>query len=285
MSESEAIVLLASMYLTFKFIKNWYQPILASSTLSRTMVARIVLGIMPVISSCIILYTLNELASFDVVTDSIYIIFYLLLGFSWMFIGLKIIFYFFDLSFIDDVLNLNNKSALATIIGGFFAITIIYSGANIGDGPGWWTVVIAGGMGMAIWIVLALVIHKFTLVFEKITVERDLACGIRFGTYLLTSGMILGRASAGDWTSFTKTVEEFFVGWPALLVTLLALLVEVYYLKQAKEDRVMRKSSLIISLFLSVLYLAIAILSLSLYPLPQNPIYGNDIIGSIGGAL
>lgn len=285
MSESEVIVLLASIYFTFRFIMNWYQPIAGTRTLRRNIGSRVVLGILPVISFCMILYTLKELASFDVVTDFTYIMFYLLLGFTWIFFGLKLIFYFFDLSWIDDVLNMNNMAALVAMSGGFLAITMIYSGANIGDGPGWWTVIVAGGMGMIIWIVLALLIHKLTFVFERITVEQDVACGIRFGAYLLASGLILGRASGGDWTSFSKTIEEFFVGWPVLIVTLLALLVEVSYLMKSKENRDITKNSLTVSLFWSVIYLAIAIVSLSLYPLPQNPIYGSEVIGLIGGAL
>jgi len=32
-------------------------------------------------------------------------------------------------------------------------------------------------------------------------VERDIGCGARIGGYLLGSGIILGRTSAGDWTS------------------------------------------------------------------------------------
>ena len=285
MSESEVIVLLASMFFTFKFIISWYKPITTNNSLRNNVLPRVILGILPVISFSIIWYTLKELASFDVVSDNTYIMFYLLLGFTWIFISLKLLFYFFDLSWIDDVLSLNNMAALATMTGGFLAITIIYSGANIGDGPGWWTVFIAGGLGLGAFIVLALFVHRFTFIFERITVERDVACGIRFGFYLLASGLILGRASAGDWTSFSQTIVEFFVGWPVLVVTSLALLVEVYYINKAKDHKDITRNSLIVSLVWGILYLMIAVVSLSLYPLPQNLIYDSELIGLIGGVL
>jgi hypothetical protein len=183
---------------------------------------------------------------------------------------------FFDLSWIDDVINLNNQAALPAIIGGFLGLTIIYSGANIGDGPGWWCVIFAGGMGLVSWLFLGAGICMADKVSERITVERDLGCGIRFGCYLLASGIILGRASGGDWTSFYMTVVEFYDvydRWPVLLLAAIEAVVERLYLIQAKKSS--GNDTVFSSLFWGAFYITFAvIIVMQLVPeLPINPIY------------
>ncbi|MCL1857267.1 MAG: hypothetical protein FWF84_06505, partial [Kiritimatiellaeota bacterium] len=83
------------------------------------------------------------------------------------------------------------------------------------------------------WVALAVIVHRATRVFERITVERDVGSGVRCGLYLLASGAILGRASSGDWTSFSATVEEFGIGWPALPLALVAITGELAFSRQA----------------------------------------------------
>ncbi len=234
---------------------------------SKKLTVKNALTYLPLISLVIYLYTMTVLASFDVVDSFIYIVLYTLLGFAWLYYGLMAMAYFFDLSWVDDALNMNNKAALFSVTGGFLGLTIIYAGANIGDGPGWWCVVFAGGLGLAAWILIALVVNKFTKVFERITVERDISCGIRIGSYLLASGIILGRASAGDWTSFSMTIIEFWVGWPVLPLALLAILSEFYFIYKSEPHNNKEQNNITSSIFLSAVYTAIAIASVISAPL------------------
>lgn len=222
MDFAEFILLVFSIFYTGVSISSWYKKLQEVEPVRRDKVIKYVMTFLPIASFFIILFTLKVLASFDVVNDFIYIIFYILLGYSWTFLGLLFVFRFFDISWVDDVLNLNNKAALYTVSGAFLGIVLIYSGANIGDGPGWWCVIFAGGLGIITWFLLGRLVHSVTDVFERITVDRDINCGFRTGAYLLASGIILARASAGDWTSFSSTVVEFLVGWPVLLLTALA---------------------------------------------------------------
>ena len=175
--------------------------------------------------------------------------------------------YFFDLSWIDDALNMNNISAMYAVIGGFLGLSIIYAGANIGDGLGWWCVIFAGGLGIGTWILMGIVVDKITKAFERITVDRDISCGIRIGSYLLASGIILGRASAGDWTSFSMTVIEFGVGWPVLPLTMLTVIVEYYYNNLSEPQNNGKPGNKIGSIFWGVVYTAIAIASVIEAPL------------------
>jgi len=95
--------------------------------------------------------------------------------------------------------------------------------------------------------------------------------------YLLASAIILGRASGGDWTSAGDTVVEFMVGWPALLLTMFAVVVERLYILRAKAEN--NANSVAVSILWGVLFIAIAVMSVMLLPqMSENPIYRDTII-------
>lgn len=280
----EIIIFAFSGYYSVISIINWYRRLAGIWPSGQNSTIKYTFGFLPVISFAIILYTLRALASFDVVGASIYILFYIFLGFAWVFIGLKLVFYFFDLSWIDDALQNKNKAALFAITGAFLGLVVIYSGANVGDGPGWWCVLFAGGLGIISWLILSLVMNKFTQVFERISEERDIYCGIRFGSYLVACGLIMGRASAGDWTSFSMTIVEFLVGWPALPLTLLAILIERFYINNAKSRESVNNNHLMSSIYWGIIYVLIAVFSIMMFPLVENPAYVSvpvDLLGVV----
>lgn len=283
MDVTELLVFAFSVFLTYKFVKNWYIPLFSIWPPVKKEAVRNTFGWLPTVSLVIILYTLTVLASFDVVNSFGYIVFYIVIGYAWLYLGLNFMAFFFNLSWIDDALNLNNKAALISITGGFLGLTILYAGANIGDGPGWWCVIFAGGLGLCSWILLALLVNLFTQVFERITVERDISCGIRMGSYLLASGIILGRASAGDWTSFSMTIVEFMAGWPVLPLTALTIVVEscYYHIHKLNMQDKQKANNLAGSIFWGIVYLIIAVTGVMLLPLNENPLYGSVSAGLI----
>lgn len=273
MSFDEVLVFVTSCVYSGFSIVRWYGKLTPIRPVRRDKAVKHVLSLLPLISFLVIVFTLRFLASFDVVNDYVYILFYILLGYTWVFLGIRWIFRFFDISWIDDVLNMNNRAALITVSGAFLGLVMIFSGANIGDGPGWWCVVFAGGLGLVSWFLLGRLVNSFTEVFERITVDRDVYCGIRFGGYLLASGIILARACAGDWTSFYHTVIEFLVGWPVLPLTAMAILVERYYIRRAKMSETLNDTYLFGSLYWAFAYIAFAVISVTLFPMIENPIY------------
>ena len=229
----------ACVLCVFFFIR-WYHGIGAAWTAGRRTLAKSVLICLPLLAFAIILYTLCTMASFDV--EGIYVILYLTLGFAWLYMGMLFFTHFFDISWQYDVLLAGNKAALCAVAGAFLGMTLIYAGANVGDGPGWWCVIFAGGLGFTAWAVLGLLFNLFTGVFKRITVDRDFGCGFRFGCYLLAAGIILARASAGDWTSFGATVVEFADGWPVLPMTVIAVLIERFAMYRTKEYLKIKRS-------------------------------------------
>jgi hypothetical protein len=62
---------------------------------------------------------------------------------------------------------------------------------------------------------------------DAIAIGRDVASGIRFGGMAVATGLILGRAVAGDWESEAGTWRDFVHhGWPALPLVVLAVVVQ-----------------------------------------------------------
>ncbi len=275
MDGSEIVVFIVSALLTGRFVVKWYRKLCNIWPAERAQFSRVILGILPVFVLIAFLYTLNSLASFDVVGAWIYKAFYVLLGFAWLSVGLALMSLWLDISWIDDAVNMNNQGALWAVTGGALGQAIIYCGANIGDGPGWWCVIFAGGLGTAAWFVLAYAASKITGISERITVERDVSCGIRFGFLLLANGIILGRASAGDWTSFSMTLIEFVDGWPVLFLTVFAIIVEVLHMAWQHSGASNRPSRVLSSICCGAVYVAIAIIVVILLPaLGKNPVYG-----------
>lgn len=238
---------------------------------SRAKAARLVLSFLPAAALGITLYVLLTMASFDVV--GFYVWFYAVMGFVWILIGVTLIARFLDISFIDDAVILNNKAALFPAVGGFLGTALIFAGANIGDGPGWWVVITAAGLGTGAWLILAFLLNVTTHISERITVDRDIGCGIRFGGYLLAGALILARASGGDWTSLAATLNEFLVGWPILPLTAVALLVEAFEKKLKSSENT--SSSTSVSAVIACLYLVYAVAALYLLPpFNENPLFG-----------
>ena len=273
MYELEVIIFLISIVLTSVFLFQWFRPFFKIWPPHRVQFAKTSFIFLPIIALIIILITLTQLASFDVVSSGSYIFFYILLGYSWLYICMILVSYFIGLSWKDDIFHVSNKAALPAISGVYLALTLIYSGANIGDGPGWWCVIVAGGIGLIILFLIVTIIHKFTGVIETITVGRDVNTGIRMGMFFVGCGIILGRASGGDWFGLEETLADFWVAWPILIITVIAILVELYEANKAKYS-FEENTGKAFTIFIGLLYIVISIVSVILLPgFAENPIY------------
>jgi len=276
MEFGEVVTGAIALALTILFFVRWYRGIASSLAAVNNRATRIAMGLLPAAVLMIIAVTLSTLASFDV--EGGWVLFYILIGFAWLYFGLLLMFAFFDLSWLDDALHRNNPAAAVAVICGGLGITLIYAGANVGDGPGWWCVFFAGGLGLAAWVIAGVIADHATGVFRRITVGRDIGCGIRTSGYLLASGLILGRACAGDWTSFGKTIVEFGDGWPVLILTAIFIGVELLIVKTEEQEQIRasdrRRVPLWASAALGIAFAAAAVLAVYLLPpLPENPEY------------
>ncbi|MCL2694922.1 MAG: hypothetical protein FWE69_01200 [Clostridiales bacterium] len=267
MDAAEFFILLGTMVVTAWFLIKWYRCLFLGDDLRRQTPIRWLFGMLPFVVLAGLSYTLRVWASFDVVDDELYRSFYTVIGFSWLALTFLLMRVFFDLSWIDDALHRNNHAAAIALIGGALGGMAIYCGANVGDGPGWWCVAFAGLLGLGAWALLGCLTGVITRAFTRITVGRDVDCGIRFGGFLLASGLLLARASAGDWTSAGMTVVEFGAGWPVLPLTALFILVERLWARgegdRAREEETQPR---LYSVLWALFQLLFAIVAIALLP-------------------
>jgi hypothetical protein len=146
-----------------------------------------------------------------------------LYGMAWLMVSMDL-FLWFGLSVRDDVIDGRNFAALIGVCCGLIAMTLIYIGGSSGEGPSYLENIFSIGLGavafFALWLALELAAHVSISVAE----ERDLASGLRLGGFLFSTGLIFGRALAGDWHSMTGTLHDFWRdGWMVLPLLGLAL--------------------------------------------------------------
>ena len=171
-------------------------------------------------------YVLRRYASHDVRDSTTYTMFYMIMGAAWVG-GAMRIWQMLGISTRDDLLERENTAAAFAIFGALIALTFCFAGGNVGDGPGWWVVVFAALLSTGALFVLWCALDRLGGLGEAITVDRDTASGLRAAGYLIGSGVILGRAVAGNWVSAGATLGDFAVlGWPALVVIVIGVVLE-----------------------------------------------------------
>jgi len=155
------------------------------------------------------------------------VIFLTLVGHVWLAFAIAI-FPWLGLSLRDDAMERKNVAGMLALSGAILAVALTYAGGSLGEGPEYWNNYFSAGLGtggvFGLWLVLEMGGHVSASVAE----ERDVATGLRVGAFLLAVGLILGRAVAGDWHSVGATIHDFIQdGWPALVLVVVAVLVEV----------------------------------------------------------
>jgi hypothetical protein len=150
---------------------------------------------------------LRTMASHDVVNDKRYLTMYTLMAAAWIPICAQ--WMVLGIGFRDDVLERRNSAASIVLAGAILSAAFGFAAANIGDGPSWMVVafctVLANGLTALIWH-----LSNFCApIAERITVDRDIATGVRAAAFLMGLGTVSGRAVAGNWVSVESTLADF----------------------------------------------------------------------------
>jgi uncharacterized membrane protein YjfL (UPF0719 family) len=184
------------------------------------------LPLVPAVCMAVIWVVLSFFAASDVVSDFTYILLYFGTGALWL-RAAEWLFRFLGISAELDIIDRSNRAALLAYGGGLLGIALCYSGGNIGEGPGVEVVFFSAGLATLGFFVVWFLLTWLSEVDYTVTVERDLAAGLRLGAFLAAVGLILGRSVVGNWVSYQATLMDFFTyGWPVLLVLALAVVVE-----------------------------------------------------------
>jgi hypothetical protein len=164
-----------------------------------------------------------------------YIALYLLLGLAW--VGLSTMFMpLLGISLRDDVVERRNRTAAGVLAGAALGVTFCYAGGNIGNGPGWWVVVFSAALATGALFLLWYLLDAYAHISDTIGIDRDAAAGMRMAAWLIATGIVLGRAVAGDWVSAAETVKDFVVlGWPALGLLGAGVIIERLFRPTAQE--------------------------------------------------
>jgi hypothetical protein len=226
MSGDEIVVLIASGVVAVVCWGGWYISPALVRRMGRPGAGRRLLQLAPLVAAGLLWVVLRNASSFDVRDDPRYLTFYLVLGAAWVGLWIRWV-ALTGVSTRDDVVERANGSAAIVVAGAMLAITLCYAGGNIGSGPGWWVVVFSAALAtvalFAAWILLELA----SGVSDVVTVDRDPAAGLRLAAFLIGSGLILGRAAAGDWESAEATVRDFGIAaWPVVILMVAAVVVE-----------------------------------------------------------
>ncbi|MFO0830320.1 MAG: hypothetical protein U0637_00620 [Phycisphaerales bacterium] len=172
----------------------------------------------PAVSAVLLLVVLRVLAAHDVRGDVLYIAMYQAMGAAWA--GLFV--------FAMPLMGLRPMAdAVQRGIGGagfvagclIVAVTLAFAGANIGDGPGWWVVVLCAVLSTAVLLVCWGVLQVVVGPLDRVLVDRDNSAALRLGVCMVCCGAVLGRSVAGTWVDLGRTIEDFmFTAWPVVLL-------------------------------------------------------------------
>jgi uncharacterized membrane protein YjfL (UPF0719 family) len=183
---------------------------------------RFVLAIVPLSCLGLLQLVLTMFASHEVKDGNVYDVLFIAGGAAWL--GtVTFLLPVLGVHAIDDALLSPNSAVVITLCGAWIGTILCYAGSNIGEGSTIWTTFIPAALATAALLALWLILELFARVSEAITIDRDTASGVRLAALLISCGLVLGRAAAGNWVSLDDTLHDFVrQGWPAVLLTAFA---------------------------------------------------------------
>ena len=182
--------------------------------------------------TALIFNVLRTSASFDVRDSELYLFMYVVLGLAWLRL-IEPFFAYLGLSARDDVIERRNRAATPAFAGALIGVSCCYAGGNVGDGPGWWVVVLSAALATATLVVVWMLFTQVTSVGDTIVIDRDPSAGWRLAGLLIACGVLLGRSVAGDW----RSAHELVADWVRWLPSVAAILVVAILIERAARPR------------------------------------------------
>jgi hypothetical protein len=207
MSSNEVTAMIASLFVGGFLWGRWFvqlttvQPPVAQP--GRFWVVPSALGAFWFINLAI----LDTIAASDVRSDPVYVLFYLILGLGVSGIALSG-FRLFGLR-PADIAQRGNHAAAVFVVLAIVAVAFAYGGANVGEGPGFQVVLFCSALSCGGLLIVCALDFAGARTGYHVLVDRDRGAALRSGGMLIASGMGLGRAVAGNWTSANGALTDF----------------------------------------------------------------------------
>jgi uncharacterized membrane protein YjfL (UPF0719 family) len=199
---------------------QWYWRLARSTRLGEhTGGRRLLLALTPPAALAGLYFVLQHWADPKYVVGQLdYILLFMAGGLAWLMLTRSAI-PLLGIAVRDDAIERRNTASAVAACGAMLGTMAIYAACNVGAGPTIWTTIFPALVATAAWLVLWLIVELTTRVSEDIAIERDTAAGVRQAGWSIATGLILGRAMAGDWTAWSDTFDAFGrLGWPALIL-------------------------------------------------------------------
>ena len=222
-SGDESIFMFAASIVAVIGLLRWYLQVLRRSTLRYPARQRAALAAAPVGCLIVLFVFLRKWSDPQHVAGHFdYELLFLAGGASWLFLSAGA-FGWLGLSWIDDAVERCNPAAVVAVCGAMLGVTLLYAYCNIGNGPTIWTTLLPALVATLAFLVVWLMEEAISDPAEAVTVDRDVATGVRLAAFLVALGLILGRAMAGDFYGWSDTWSGFLdLAWPALGLMLAA---------------------------------------------------------------
>lgn len=222
-SGDEGFCMLVALAISISGAIRLYVPLLRMPLLGRSAIRRVILAMFPVLILLLTTMVLSRWSDPQVAGHADYIILFLVIQAAWMTVaceGIRL----FGIGFRDDLIERNNPAAMIAVCGFVTAAAIVFALANVGGGPTIWTTILPAGAGTAILCVLWLTVQFVGgSVAESITIDRDVATGLRVAGAMIGCSLVLGRAVGGNWKSWDQTWTDLaLLGWPAIFLAIAA---------------------------------------------------------------
>ncbi|MBS0630522.1 MAG: hypothetical protein JSS11_01305 [Verrucomicrobia bacterium] len=119
-----------------------------------------------------------------------------------------------------DITGRNNPASLPAFAGALLGVAALNVGSNLGRGDEAYTTLFPLALTSALWVAFAVLLAACTPLLSATVTDRRITASVQLGAVWLTSGLILARAAAGDWVSFSATTLDLLGAMPALAVLL-----------------------------------------------------------------
>jgi uncharacterized membrane protein YjfL (UPF0719 family) len=224
----EWCVLFGSMMLAQSVALRWCIRLFSvqSAPRKRALAIRLLLGVWPIGLLLALGVTLCIGAAREVREDLGYVALFVALGAVWL-AAIAHGMAWLGVSASDDALERNNPSAAVAVTGALTGGLLVYGFANLGEGDTIWTTIGPAALASLTYFALFALHQATSGAPDAIAIDRDVASGVRFSGMAVGTGLIVGRAIAGDYQSAIATFRDFVrLRWPAVPLVLLAAFVQ-----------------------------------------------------------